>query len=85
MKNMKTGGEEFTGNLGGKPIWNIYMALEGADALVLMTVHREFRELDLLRAKERMRMPILIDGRRVFEKDEVRGLGFVYMGAGNRM
>jgi hypothetical protein len=30
MKILKAGGEEFTGNSGGKPIRNIYMALEGA-------------------------------------------------------
>jgi UDP-N-acetyl-D-mannosaminuronate dehydrogenase len=48
-----------------EPIRNIYSALEGANALVLMTAHREFRELDLRRVKEHMRTPIMIDGRRV--------------------
>ncbi|MDP2846539.1 MAG: UDP binding domain-containing protein, partial [Candidatus Methanoperedens sp.] len=38
------------------------------DALVLMTAHREFRELDLRRVKERMRTPVMIDGRRVFDQ-----------------
>ncbi|GFO97734.1 hypothetical protein ig2599ANME_1944 [groundwater metagenome] len=57
MKILKAGGEEFTGSSGGKPI-----------SIVLMTAHREFRELDLRRAIERMRMPIIIDGRRVFDQ-----------------
>ncbi len=57
MKILKACGEEFTGSSGGKPIRNIYMALDGADAMVLMTVHREFRELDLRRVKECMRTP----------------------------
>ncbi len=36
MKILKAGGEEFTGKSGGKPIRNIYRALEGADAMVLI-------------------------------------------------
>ena len=35
MKILRAGGEEFAGNSGGNPIRNIYMALEGADAMVL--------------------------------------------------
>lgn len=73
MKILKVDGKEFTGNSGGKPTKDIYMAHEGADALVLMTAHREFRELDLRRAKERMRTPIMIDGRRVFDQSHVSG------------
>ena len=49
---------------------DVYKALEGADAMVLMTAHREFRELDLGRVKEKMRTPIMIDGRRVFGQKE---------------
>ena len=59
-----------------------YAALDGADALVLMTAHREFMELDLKRVKECMRTPIVIDGRRIFDQGELRGLGFVYRGVG---
>ncbi len=54
----------------------------GANALVLMTAHREIREFDLLRAKERMRTPIIIDGRRVFVTEGARRLGFVNRGVG---
>lgn len=61
---------------------DVYSALEGADAMVLMTAHREFRELELQRAKELMRTPILIDGRRIFEQDGAMELGFTYRGIG---
>jgi len=61
---------------------DVYKALEGADAVVLMTAHREFREIDMRRVKGRMRTPIMIDGRRVFEIEEGGGLGFVYEGGG---
>ncbi|MBU4374042.1 MAG: hypothetical protein KJ714_06305 [Euryarchaeota archaeon] len=44
MRILKAGDAKFTGSSGGKPIRSIYMAHEGADALVLMTAHREFRD-----------------------------------------
>jgi len=56
--------------------------IEGADAIVLMTAHREFREIDLRRVREGMRTAVMIDGRRVFDRDGVRRLGFEYRGVG---
>ncbi|MEA3293497.1 MAG: nucleotide sugar dehydrogenase [Euryarchaeota archaeon] len=61
---------------------DVYKAIEGADAIVLMTGHREFREIDLWCVKEGMRTAILIDGRRMFDRDVVSGVGFVYRGVG---
>jgi nucleotide sugar dehydrogenase len=66
----------------GKVESDVYIALEGADALVLMTAHTEFIGLDIQRAKENMRTPILIDGRRVFNQSELIRLGFEYRGVG---
>jgi UDP-N-acetyl-D-galactosamine dehydrogenase len=51
---------------------DVYKALEGADALVLMTAHKEFRELDMRRVKERMRTAIIIDGRRILGRRSER-------------
>ncbi|MGZ4869972.1 MAG: nucleotide sugar dehydrogenase [Halobacteriota archaeon] len=59
-----------------------YHALSGADALVLMTAHSDFDELDLPKIKEMMRAAIIVDGRRVFDPDAVRQLGFIYKGVG---
>ena len=61
---------------------DVYKALEGADAMVMMTAHKEFREIDLRRVKEQMLTPIVIDGRRVFDQNEINGLGFIYRGVG---
>ena len=61
---------------------DVYRALEGADAMVLMTAHKEFRELNLRRVKEIMRTPIIIDGRRVFSWEEANRIGVVYRGVG---
>jgi nucleotide sugar dehydrogenase len=61
---------------------DMYDALDGADALVLMTAHREFRGLDLRRAKALMRTPIIVDGRRIYDPGEAMALGFTYKGVG---
>jgi nucleotide sugar dehydrogenase len=61
---------------------DVYKALEGADALVLMTAHDEFRNLDFKKSKSLMRIPLLIDGRRVYDSEELRKIGFQYYGVG---
>jgi len=67
----------------GKVERDVYKALEGADALVLMTVHREFREIDMGRVNEEMRTAVMIDERQVFDRDVMRRLGFEYRGVEN--
>ena len=59
-----------------------YSAAEGADALVIATEWSEFRQLDLDRIKKVMKQPVIVDGRNLYEPDEVRRLGFVYQGVG---
>ena len=39
---------------------DLYNALENADAMVLMTCHDEFESIDFERAKNLMKIPILI-------------------------
>jgi nucleotide sugar dehydrogenase len=60
----------------------IKSAINGADVLVLMTEHSEFKSLDLKNWVKEMRTPILIDGRRIFQKEEVEKYGFTYRGVG---
>ena len=54
----------------------------GADALVLVTEWPGFASLDLPRLRERMRTPLLLDGRNFFDPDVVRAAGFTYVGVG---
>jgi nucleotide sugar dehydrogenase len=61
---------------------DVYEALEGSDALVLMTAHREFKGLDLRRVRAIMRTPLIVDGRRIYDRDEALALGFTYLGIG---
>ncbi|MFN8558307.1 MAG: UDP-glucose/GDP-mannose dehydrogenase family protein [Dehalococcoidia bacterium] len=59
-----------------------YQAALDADAVVLVTEWEEFRALDWARLRGAMRTPVLIDGRNLFEPDELRRHGFVYAGMG---
>jgi len=42
----------------------------------------EFKKIDLVALKKRMRLPIICDGRNLFERSEVEKLGFTYIGVG---
>jgi UDPglucose 6-dehydrogenase len=59
-----------------------YAAAEGADALVVVTDWNEFKQLDLPKIRGLMRTPNLVDGRNVYEPEEMRALGFRYRGVG---
>jgi len=61
---------------------DMYSAVEGASALLIFTEWEEFQRADLSRVKELMELPIIIDGRNIYDPDVVRGLGFEYYGVG---
>ena len=61
---------------------DLYNVLENADALVLMTAHEEFKFIDFKKAKELMNTFIVVDGRRIYNPDELRKIGFNYKGIG---
>jgi UDPglucose 6-dehydrogenase len=61
---------------------NPYLAVEGADALFLVTEWNEFRQPDFSRIKAAMRQPVLFDGRNVWNAPRLRELGFAYYGVG---
>ncbi|HDQ99664.1 MAG TPA: UDP-glucose/GDP-mannose dehydrogenase family protein [candidate division WOR-3 bacterium] len=55
---------------------------EDADLLAVLTEWPEFTRLDLAALKTRMRVPIICDGRNLFERAAVEALGFTYIGVG---
>jgi UDPglucose 6-dehydrogenase len=59
-----------------------YEAAQGAQALLLLTEWEEFRQLDLQRVRDLMEVPILVDGRNLFDPDTVRKAGFEYVSIG---
>ncbi len=61
-----------------------YEALEGADALFVVTEWNEFRHPDFDRMKALMKSPVIFDGRNIYDPSRMRELGFSYMGLGRR-
>ena len=57
---------------------DVYDAVKGADALVVMTEWNEFRALDLPRIKKIMRSAFILDTRNIINMSELSKLGFVY-------
>ncbi len=57
-------------------------ALDGADCLLIVTEWKEFRSPDFAEIKKRLKSPVIIDGRNLYEPEFVRGLGIEYSGIG---
>jgi UDPglucose 6-dehydrogenase len=55
-----------------------YEALDGADALVVVTDWNEYRHPDFERIRRTLRSPVVIDGRNLYDAAKMRGLGFQY-------
>ena len=61
---------------------NAYAAIEGADAVVIVTEWDAFRALDLDRVKRIAKAPVLVDLRNIYDPAEVRAKGFNYVSIG---
>ena len=59
-----------------------YDALEGADALAVVTEWNEFREPDFKKIKQLLKSPVVFDGRNIYSPEQMRGLGFQYLSIG---
>jgi len=57
-------------------------ALDGADALVLVTEWNEFRRPDFEAVKSAMKTPVVFDGRNIYPRATLERLGFTYYGIG---
>ena len=57
-------------------------ALDGADALVIATEWKEFRSPDFAAIKTRLKQPVVIDGRNLYEPEMMRDLGIEYLSIG---
>jgi len=57
-------------------------ALDGADALVIVTEWQEFRSPDFDDIHDRLRHPVIFDGRNIYEPALVRSYGLKYHGIG---
>jgi len=77
-------GQRVEGLLGGARICaSALEAVDGADAVVLVTEWPEFGELDWAgEVKRRMREPLVVDGRNFLDRDALIQAGFTYEGIG---
>jgi len=59
-----------------------YSTVKGCDALLVATEWNEFRTLDFEHVKRLLKQPNIIDGRNIYEPEEMRKAGFNYVGIG---
>jgi len=59
-------------------------ALDGADALVVVTEWNEFRTLDFDELRRRMKNLVIFDGRNLYNRDEMRREGVTHFSIGHR-
>jgi UDPglucose 6-dehydrogenase len=59
-----------------------YDLAEDCDALVVVTDWNEFKNLDLARIRDLMTGDVIIDGRNIYEPEQMGALGFYYRGIG---
>jgi UDPglucose 6-dehydrogenase len=62
-----------------------YEAARGAHAILILTEWPEFKTLDLARLREVVEVPVLIDGRNLFDARTVIAAGFEYVGMGKKV
>lgn len=59
-----------------------YDAIEGADALAILTEWNEFRNPDFSYIRHKMKHPVIFDGRNLFDPKKMHAGGFRYSGMG---
>ncbi len=59
-----------------------YDTASGCDGLVVVTEWNEFKQLDMGTIKRSMRRPVLVDGRNIYDPEQMAELGLVYWGIG---
>jgi UDPglucose 6-dehydrogenase len=63
---------------------DIYEAVEGADALLIVTEWKEFRLPSWTIIRRRMKTPLIIDGRNIYDANEMKENGFTYLCIGKK-
>jgi len=59
-----------------------YEAIRDADALVIITEWNQFRALDMEKVKQLLNSPKIADLRNIYEPEDMREMGFEYVGVG---
>ena len=61
---------------------NLIQALEKSDALILVTAHKEFHNLDPIFLKSKMKNAIVIDSKCIIDQQSAKNAGLIYRGLG---
>ena len=61
---------------------DMYECLKDAECLVITTAWRQFKEADLAKVKSLLKAPNMVDGRNLFDVNEMKKLGFNYISVG---
>jgi UDP-N-acetyl-D-mannosaminuronic acid dehydrogenase len=61
---------------------DLEVALRGADCAIFVTDHTAYRTLDLQKVKGLMRTPAIVDGRNLFNQNDAKRNGLIYIGIG---
>lgn len=61
-----------------------YKAIEGADALVVVTDWEEFKKADMEKVRKLLGQPLVVDGRNIYDPAKMEKLGFVYHSVGRK-
>jgi UDPglucose 6-dehydrogenase len=59
-----------------------YDAVKNADLTIVVTEWNEFKEMDVKKIKDLMKIPNLIDARNIYDPKEMEAIGFNYVGVG---
>jgi UDPglucose 6-dehydrogenase len=59
-----------------------YDAAKNSDLIIMMTEWNEFKKLNLVKIKEIMKTANIIDARNVYPPEELKSIGFTYVGVG---
>lgn len=59
-----------------------YELADGAEALMIATEWDSFKQLDWAKIRDRMQRPLVLDGRNLLDREQMRQLGFEYHGIG---
>lgn len=63
---------------------NPYDVAKDADALIVITEWKGFKELDLGKIKAFMKYPLIIDGRNIYDPEKLKKEGFMYISIGRK-
>ncbi len=61
---------------------DMYACLDGADALLILTDWKEFKQVNFEEIKKRLKTPLIVDGRNFYKRKEMEETGFRYIGMG---